>query len=112
MQVRFFIVLTLSLLVKLTIAQNFTWVKQIGEKTTSQSSRSVATDDSGNVFTVGSFKGKVDFDPGTGNYFLTSISEDVFISKLNASGKLVWVKTIGSAYKTPYSWRIYRQIRF
>jgi hypothetical protein len=100
MQVRFFIVLTLSLLVKLTIAQNFTWVKQIGEKTTSQSSRSVATDDSGNVFTVGSFKGKVDFDPGTGNYFLTSISEDVFISKLNASGKLVWVKTIGSAYKS------------
>lgn len=59
---------------------------------------SVFADDSGFVYTTGSFKGTVDFDPGPGTHILTSPGIDnMFISKLDAAGNLVWAKHIGSA---------------
>jgi hypothetical protein len=59
----------------------------------------IALDAAGNVYTTGSFSGKVDFDPGSGKLFLSSIggySSDVFVTKLNVSGNLVWARTAGS----------------
>ncbi|WP_201568449.1 Ig-like domain-containing protein [Imperialibacter sp. 75] len=53
-------------------------------------------DASGNVYTTGLFLGTADFDPGAGESTLTSSgSEDVFITKLNSSGGLVWAKKVG-----------------
>jgi len=44
----------------------------------------LALDTGGNVYATGNFKGTCDFDPGAGNYFLTSgIDEDIFIVKLD-----------------------------
>ena len=58
----------------------------------------VATDVSGNVYTVGSFKNTVDFNPGAGVYNLTSNgSNDIYIQKLDASGNFIWAKNIGAA---------------
>ena len=58
---------------------------------------SVAVDSSGNIYTTGIFSGTVDFDPGAGTANLTSAgSWDVFLSKLNSAGELVWVKKFGS----------------
>jgi hypothetical protein len=42
----------------------------------------IATDEEGNVYTIGHFKGTVDFDPGVGDYFISSHDNydvDVFI---------------------------------
>ena len=56
---------------------------------------SIATDASGNVYTTGVFKGRVDFDPGPGIYFLDPLGkEDAFVSKLDSSGKFLWVKRL------------------
>ncbi len=50
---------------------------------------------SGNVFTTGTFAGRVDFDPGVGNFYLTAIGYyDAFITKKNASGNLIWAKQL------------------
>lgn len=58
----------------------------------------IAADILGNVYITGSFSGTVDFDPGAGTENLTSIAQsDIFITKLNASGDLVWAKNIGGA---------------
>ena len=58
---------------------------------------SVAVDSSGNIYTTGYFQGTVDFDPGAGTANLTSAgSWEVFVSKLNSAGELVWVKKFGS----------------
>lgn len=59
---------------------------------------SVTVDATGNVYTVGYFEGTVDFDPGPGVSFLTSVGgEDVFVSKLDNDGNLIWAKSFGGA---------------
>jgi len=62
---------------------------------------SVAIDASGNVYTTGYFTGTPDFDPGSGIFSLTATGvDDIFVSKLDASGNLVWAKRKDYAYYT------------
>ncbi len=61
----------------------------------------VTTDTLGNVYTIGSFEGKVDFDPSVNGRDLTSIattsnSADTFIRKQDNNGNLLWVKQFSS----------------
>lgn len=80
---------------KVNAAGNFVWAKQIGGAN-SDIGRSIKVDASGNVYTTGHFSGSVDFNPGAGTFSLTSFgSNDVFVSKLDASGNFVWAKQMG-----------------
>ena len=50
---------------------------------------SIITDGSGNVYTTGFFKGKVDFDPGPGIHNLNALgTEDLYVSKLDSPEKI------------------------
>ncbi|MEZ4972377.1 MAG: gliding motility-associated C-terminal domain-containing protein [Cyclobacteriaceae bacterium] len=65
--------------------------------TSSSTGNSVKVDNLGNVYTVGSFIGTTDFDPGTGTTNLVSpSSNDIFVSKLDQDGNFVWAVGIGS----------------
>ncbi len=76
-------------------SQNFQWANKIGG-IYSEIGKAIATDAGGNVYTTGNFQGSVDFDPGTGTFSLTGFgNEDIFVSKLDASGNFVWAKQIG-----------------
>ncbi len=58
----------------------------------------VVTDNTGNIYTTGYYKGNVDFDPDTGTFYIPSVDsthEDVFVSKLNNQGDFQWAKMIG-----------------
>ena len=58
----------------------------------------VAVDNAGNTYTSGWFAGTVDFDPGPGTFNLTSVGgEDIFVSKLDSDGNLVWARSVGSS---------------
>lgn len=58
----------------------------------------VSADGSGNIYVAGSFTGTTDFDPGDYVYeFVSSGSWDVFLSKIDSSGALEWVKTWGGS---------------
>lgn len=71
---------------------NLIWAKQF-KGSNNEVGTSVAVDGSGNVYTTGYFDGTTDFDPGTGTANLTSTMwDDIFVSKLDASGNLVWAK--------------------
>jgi hypothetical protein len=73
------------------------WAKQLGG-TSVDYGLSNAVDASGNVYTTGNFNGTADFDPGAGTYNLTpasAVNDDIFISKLDASGNFVWAKRLG-----------------
>jgi hypothetical protein len=74
---------------------NFLWVNTIGGGG-ADDAWSITTDPNGNVYTIGEFRGTVDFDPGAGIINLTSNGgSDIFIQKLDGSGNLLWVKAMG-----------------
>jgi hypothetical protein len=82
---------------KLDSAGNFVWGRRMGG-TGFDLSYGMAVDGSGNVVTVGHFEGTADFDPGVGQFNLTSAGGyDVFVSKLDSDGNFVWARRIGGA---------------
>src|ERR1700733_9210910 len=81
------------------------WVKSIGGPNADYG-ESITTDADGNVFVIGDFRGKADFDPGAGTYFLKSScpcdgsnppKPDVFFAKYNKAGALVWAPKVGGS---------------
>ena len=81
---------------KLDVNGNFLWAAQLGG-VSGFFLNGFSIDGNGNVYTIGSFEGSCDFDPGITNLNLTSVGlTDVFISKLDATGNFVWVKQYGS----------------
>jgi hypothetical protein len=81
---------------KLDAAGNFVWAAGFGGLY-DEYGYGIAVDKiNGDVYSVGSFSGTVDFDPGMGSYTLASVGNgDTYISKLNSSGNFVWAKQIG-----------------
>lgn len=71
---------------KLDAAGNYVWAKQVGGTLFDQGV-SLVTDGSGNVYTVGDFKGTAcDFDPGSGTFNLISAGGgDAFVLKLTGT---------------------------
>lgn len=82
---------------KLDASGNFVWARNMGGATADIGTE-IALDASGNVYTTGSFLNVADFDPGAGVFNLTSSgAQDVFISKLDASGNFVFAVKLSSA---------------
>lgn len=77
---------------------NFIWAKQIagggGEHI-----NAVTADNSGNIYTSGSFTGTADFNPDKKLKFqmASAGSFDVFYQKLDANGSFVWAMKVGGA---------------
>ena len=77
-------------------AGNFVWAGKLGGTEHESTSGGVAVDASGNVYTVGSFQGTADFDPGPGTFNLTSAGrQDAFLSVLDSVGNFVWAGQLG-----------------
>jgi hypothetical protein len=75
-------------------AQAFQWAESVGG-TEWDYGTAIATDFSGNVYHAGNFKGTIDFDPGAGVFNVSSVNaQGVFISKVDASGNLIWTKQV------------------
>lgn len=85
-------------LTKFDSSGNFVWAKDfLATATTSRASYSISIDSSENIYLSGYFRLATDFDPGPGTTSITSVGgNDMYILKLDSSGNLVWVKTIGS----------------
>lgn len=80
---------------KFNATGNFVWAKGMGG-TGVDMPYAVVVDIAGNVYTTGYFQGTAEFDPGTGTHNLNSAgNDDIFISKLDASGNFVWAESMG-----------------
>lgn len=56
----------------------------------------LATDNNGNVITVGSFHHEIDFDPGVDTFLLNAGSQpNIFAQKLDANGNFIWAFQLG-----------------
>jgi len=86
---------------KLNASGTLVWVSPMGGTSddgmaTDENGPSVTVDDSGNVYATGSFEDSADFDPTAGSFTLMSNgNQDIFITKLDSDGNLVWAKGIG-----------------
>ena len=75
---------------------NFLWAKGIGEKYYDWAA-DLIFDENNNPIIIGSYGGTVDFDPGIGTAFKSSLTtdRDIFILKLNTQGDYIWAKSFG-----------------
>jgi hypothetical protein len=85
-------------IMKLDTAGNFIWAKAV-TSTNSVDVRDITVDTSGNVYSTGQFSGQVDFDPGSGFFYLwESSGGTIYILKLNASGDFIFAGQMGGFY--------------
>lgn len=86
-------VFSLFAFVNTTRSQNFAWAQSFGD-TLGDSGMMIVTDAAGNVYTTGWFEGNVDFDPGPGTAILSALggNQSMFVTKMTASGSLVWAR--------------------
>lgn len=74
----------------------FEWAYGIGANAQAQDKAgTIHTDNAGNVYITGAYLGPADFDPDTGITSLNSNFFDAYISKMDATGNLVWAKNFG-----------------
>jgi hypothetical protein len=84
-----------AFVLKLDSAGNFVWARSMGGAS-SDVINGVAVDARGSVYTIGTFNGTADFDPGPGTFSLIAVgSDDAFISKLDGAGDFVWARQLG-----------------
>lgn len=91
------------------------WAGNLGG-TSSDYSRTICTDNAGNIYAVGYFEATADFDPGPGTNYLTPIGLwDVYIAKYDNNGNFIWAKQFGgpgSVFPTLYNpFNITRQLQ-
>lgn len=72
---------------------NLVWARS----TSGSHPTAIARDAAGNLYTVGSFSGTVDFDPGPGtaNLAATGGYSDIYVCKFTGSGSFVWAGNMG-----------------
>jgi riboflavin synthase len=72
------------------------WAKSAGNIPLQDYSYGLSVDDSGNVYTTGSYALTCDFNPGVGIANRTAVGGgDIYVHKLDNSGNFKWVKSIG-----------------
>jgi hypothetical protein len=112
-----------AFILRLDSAGNFVSAGAIGGGVFARAS-GIAVAADGSVYTTGYFSGTVDFDPGPEIFNLTSARKDVYVSRLDSAGNLVWARAMGggdygvakafgiavaadgSVYTTGYFWGI------
>jgi len=87
-------------ILKLDSAGTFVWAKSFALNSSpgNNSNNDITTDKSNNIYLMGHFNGNVDFDPGSGiNNLSSSGNYDIYVSKLNSAGDLVWARDFGGS---------------
>ncbi len=89
-----FIISFFTISIAWTQSPQFSWA--VSSSGTSQEyGFTIDTDNSGNVYTSGHFKGTADFDPGPGNTnFTAAANRDIYIQKLDPSGNFIWASQL------------------
>lgn len=86
-----------NFILKMNSDGDILWVNSFGTPNKTDYMNEIQLDDSGNIYSTGSFYSTCDFDPGAGISNLSSAggSLDIFVQKLTAAGDYVWAKKIG-----------------
>ncbi len=84
-----------AFVLKLDTAGNFLWARQMGGSAVDRG-QSLALAGDGSVITTGYFNGTAVFDAGSAFSLTSAGKSDIFVSKLDATGKFLWARRMGS----------------
>jgi len=86
-----------AFLMKLTPQGNYIWAGSWGAQNDDYVNE-IGLDKNGDVSSVGSFENRVDFDPSSNTFSIDAVAgSDAFVSKLDASGRFQWAKSLGGS---------------
>lgn len=90
-----------AVILKMDSLGNFVWAKdfQVATGPYRCDIHSIRLDSQSNVYTIGRFEGKVDFDPGTPTFTMTG-TDNVFIAKLEKNGDFLWAGNFNAPYSS------------
>lgn len=89
---------------KLDTEGDFLWAVAFGTAPDESRGYSIVLDDAGNSYLTGYFRGRVDFDPGTGTFNMTAAGTwNVFYLKLDMDGAFVWATSLPVTTTTYYN---------
>jgi|GEM_PF-561697 len=87
-------------ILKIDPSGSLIWARQFnGIGGTGLTNTTLKSDAAGNIFSTGSFKGTVDFDPGSGVFVLSNPNPNTnsgYILKLNSAGNFLWAKKLAN----------------
>ncbi len=76
---------------------NFNWGKLVGGAGSASKANAVDIDATGNVYTVGSFTGTIDFDPSPSSYTLNAPAQGcLYATKFDPFGNFIWALKLGT----------------
>jgi len=81
-------------------AGQFVWAKKLGGEglIDAVDLNNITLDKDGNVYVIGEFGEKIDFDPGPAVYNMESVNGRSFILKLDRNGNFIWAKQLATRY--------------
>lgn len=85
-----------SFLLKLSSDGNYVWAKTVDKARTNN----IFVDNNLYIYSTGGFRGPTDFDSGSNQTILThtgTYGNDIFVSKHDSSGNLIWAKSMGGS---------------
>ena len=101
----FFGILLASIVPSQSFAQDLIWANQYGLKGSTSvsggtnSARAVAIDEHNNIYTAGKFGDSIDFNPAGPSHIVKAVDDDhddIYFTKTDPNGNLIWVKRIGN----------------
>lgn len=82
-----------AFILKQSSDKTLVWVKLIASGIGSDAQEILLSED-GDVYVTGNFQGETDFDPGVGEFLVSSaVGENAYVLKLDSDGNFIWVKT-------------------
>ncbi|MGV3610853.1 MAG: SBBP repeat-containing protein [Fluviicola sp.] len=91
--------LILLFLSKVSFSQSFGWSQSFGSANGDDKPNSIKTDENGNVYTAGTFTGVLNYNVNGTPSSMTSYGfEDMFLSKSDSSGNIIWMNHYGGMF--------------
>jgi hypothetical protein len=82
-----------AITMKFDLSGNFKWFTRFGGWG-GQTAFDLKLDKDQNIYLLGDFGGRVDFDPGEDSFYVYTTNSRIFLNKTDSNGKFVYVKTI------------------
>ena len=81
-------------IIKQEVGGDIVWIRKLGGNDTDETN-SIGLDDDGNIYLAGVLRGTLRFEDDVDTEISSNGMADIFISKLDNSGNLIWLKQIG-----------------